>query len=384
MLADLTKVRQSLFNLLSNACKFTESGTVRLEVVRTEEDGDWFTFRVADTGIGMTPYHLGKLFQPFSQMDPSATRRFGGTGLGLAITRHFCEAMGGDITVESKPGVGSTFTIRLPATVGEETAEPRPTSSAEPVAPREGTILVIDDSATARDALQKILNHKGFPARTAATGEEGLRLARELHPVVIMLDAIMPGMDGRAVLTVLKADPQLADIPVVLFTGMVDDQREVFGLGASDYVMKPVDPDRLTTILRRYCDPADRRRALIVDDDSDLRQRLRGLLEKEGWEVDEAADGQEALVSLAKQYPGVILLDLVMPGMDGFEFLAELQRLEEARSVPIIILTAKDLTTADRQCLGGPIKRVLQKRSFDQEELLAEVRAVMADQRRRP
>jgi CheY-like chemotaxis protein len=183
------------------------------------------------------------------------------------------------------------------------------------VSPRDGTVLVIDDTATARDALQKILNHKGFRARTAATGEEGLRLARELHPVVIMLDAVMPGMVGRAVLTALKAEPELADIPVVLFTGMADDRREVLRLGASDYVMKPVDPDRLTAILRRYCGSVDRRRALVVDDDSDLRQCLRGLLEKEGWEVDEAADGREALASLAKQYPGVILLDLIMPGM---------------------------------------------------------------------
>jgi signal transduction histidine kinase len=185
MRADLTKVRQSLFNLLSNACKFTESGTVRLEVNRMEQEGDWFTFRVADTGIGMTPDHLGKLFQPFTQVDPSATRRFGGTGLGLAITRHFCEAMGGDIKVESKPGVGSTFTIRLPATVGEGKAEPRPTFSVEPVSPRDGYVLVIDDNASARDALQEILNHKGFRVRAAATGEEGLRLAREFRPVVI-------------------------------------------------------------------------------------------------------------------------------------------------------------------------------------------------------
>jgi PAS domain S-box-containing protein len=382
MHADLTKVRQSLFNLLSNACKFTESGTVRLEVVRTEWDRDWLTFRVADTGIGMTPDHLGKLFQPFSQVDPSATRHFGGTGLGLVITRHFCEAMGGDITVESKPGVGSTFTIRLPASVGEAKAEPRPAPRSEPARPRDGAVLVIDDNTAAREALQKFLNHKGFRAETVATGEEGLRLARELHPVVILLDAVMPGMDGRAVLTALKAEPELADIPVVLFTGMADDRREVERLGASDYVMKPVDPDRLTAILRSYCGSADRR-ALVVDDDSDLRQRLRGLLVKEGWEVDEAADGREALASIAKQSPGVILLDLVMPGMDGFEFLAELQQREEVRSVPIVILTAKDLTTADRQRLNGPIEKILQKGALGQEQLLAEVGTVMAGHSRR-
>jgi PAS domain S-box-containing protein len=377
MCADLTKVRQSLFNLLSNACKFTERGTIRLEVARTEQNGDWFTFRVTDSGIGMTPDHLGKLFQPFTQVDTSATRRFGGTGLGLAITRHFCEAMGGDITVKSKSGTGSTFAIRLPATVVEAKLEPQSAPCLEPSRPRGHTVLIIDDNATAREALQKLLNHKGFRAEAAATGEEGLRLAHELHPVVIMLDAVMPGMDGLAVLRTLKADPELMNIPVVLFTGMADDRREAFRLGASDYVLKPIDPDRLTSILRRYCGSADRR-ALVVDDDADLRQRLRSLLMREGWEVDEAADGREALASLAKQLPGVILLDLVMPGMDGFEFLAALQQQEEVHSVPIVIHTAKDLTATDRQRLSGPIEKMLQKGSLGHEQLLAEVEAVMA------
>jgi CheY-like chemotaxis protein len=383
MRADLTKVRQSLFNLLSNACKFTESGTIRLEVARTERDGYWITFRVSDTGIGMTPDHLGKLFQPFTQVDPSATRRFGGTGLGLAITRHFCEAMGGDISVESKPGVGSTFTIRLPAAVGEAKKEPPTVPHSERARMRDNTVLIIDDNATAREALQRISHRKGFRAEAAATGEEGLRLARQLRPDVIMLDAVMPGMDGRAVLTALKAEPELANIPVVLLTGMAEDRKETSYLGAADYVMKPVDPDHLIAILRRYCGSADQR-ALVVDDDADLRQRLRNLLEGVGWEVDEAADGQEALARLAKQVPGVILLDLVMPQMDGFEFLTALQQKEEARSVPIVILTAKDLTAADRQRLSGPVERILQKGSIAQEQLLAEVGAVMAGHNRRP
>jgi CheY-like chemotaxis protein len=260
MYADLTKVRQSLFNLLSNACKFTEGGTIRLEVARQERDGGWLTFRVADTGIGMTPDHLGKLFKPFSQVDTSATRRFGGTGLGLAITRHFCEAMGGDITVESKPGVGSTFTIRLPVAVGEPRAEAAGESKAEPRPappadrPRQGgdAILVVDDDATAREALRKFLMLKGFRVETAAGGEEGLRLARALRPLAITLDVVMPGMDGWAVLSALKADPELADIPVILFTGMADDRSEAFRLGASDFVTKPVDPARLAEVLKRY------------------------------------------------------------------------------------------------------------------------------------
>src|SRR5262249_10974062 len=244
----VTRVGQSLCNLLSNACKFTEGGTVRLEVAR-EEGGGGFVFRVADTGIGMTPNHLGKLFKPFSQADPSATRRFGGTGLGLAITRHFCEAMGGDIAVESEPGVGSTFTIRLPAVVAEAPGEPKgvPRPAAEPPPPRsapppqDGVVLLIDDEATGREALRKFLTRAGFRVEAAASGPEGLRLARALRPAVITLDVVMPGMDGWDVLAAIKADPALAAVPVVLFTGMGDDRSKGFQLGAADYMMKPLD-----------------------------------------------------------------------------------------------------------------------------------------------
>jgi CheY-like chemotaxis protein len=198
-----------------------------------------------------------------------------------------------------------------------------------------------------------------------------------------MLDVVMPGMDGWAVLTALKADPELADIPVVLFTGVVDDRQEAFRRGASDYVTKPVDPDRLTAVLRRYCGGPAARRALVVDHDADLRRRLRGLLEQEGWEVDEAADGRAALARLAGPPPGLILLDLLMPGMDGFEFLAQLQQREEGRSAPVVVLTAKGLTTVDQQRLNGPIEKVLQKGSLGHEQLLAEVSALMAAMRQR-
>jgi PAS domain S-box-containing protein len=390
MNADLTKVRQSLFNLLSNACKFTEGGTVRLEVAREERDGGWFTFRVADTGIGMTPDHLGKLFKPFSQVDPSATRRFGGTGLGLAITRHFCEAMGGDITVESQPGIGSAFTIRLPAKVGEAKGDTKeadqekvrlPTTPAAS-RPRSDTVLIIEDNEIAREALRQFLKGQGFRTAVAADGKEGLRLARELHPLAITLDVVMPGMDGWEVLSSLKADPEVADIPVVLFTGMLDDRNKAFQLGASDFLTKPIDPDRLTAVLKRYGGPAARR-VLVVDDDPDLRQRLRGLLEKEGLEVDEACDGHAALARLDKQWPGLILLDLLMPGMDGFEFLAQLKRRGEGRSVPVVLLTAKDLTVADHQRLSVPVGTILRKGSFGPEQLLAEVGTLLAGAQRR-
>jgi DNA-binding response OmpR family regulator len=387
MLADLTKVRQSLFNLLSNACKFTEGGTVRLDVAREDRDGSWLIFRVADTGIGMTTEHLGKLFRPFFQVDPSATRRFGGTGLGLAITRQFCEAMGGEIAVESQPGVGSTFTIRLPAVVNEASGEkeaegekanlsPAPPSGLPP--PQGETVLVIEDQKDARESLQMFLALKGFCAKGADNGEDGLRLARELHPLAITLDLGMPGMDGWEVLSALKADPDLVTIPVILFTGMEDERSKAVRLGASDFVTKPVDPDRLAAILKRYSGGSASGRVLVVDDDADLRQRLRDLLEKEGLEVDEAGDGRAALISLDEQWPGLILLDLLMPGMDGFAFLGELQRRAESRSVPVVVLTAKDLTAADYQRLGGPIEKILRKGSLGHEQLVAEVSALMA------
>src|SRR5262245_45977120 len=377
MYADPTKVRQSLFNLLSNACKFTEGGTVRLDVGRDVGGGDQFVFQVIDTGIGMTPEHLGKLFKPFSQVDPSATRRFGGSGLGLAITRRFCEAMGGDIRVESKPGVGSTFTIRLPATVGEPVPDVEPqTPTAALARPRGDSVLVIDDDPASREVLSQFLARKGFRVEVAASGEEGLALARKLRPLAITLDVVMPGMDGWSVLGALKADPDLADIPVIMLT-IVDARNKGFRLGAADYLVKPVDPGRLTAVLRRHHQDSSTRRILVVDDDPDLRRQLRGLLEKDGWVVDEAADGREALDRLAAR-PSLVLLDLLMPNVDGFEFLAEFRQREEFRSVPVIVLTAKDLTPADHDRLRGSIETVLTKGSLDSEQLLAEVGAVMA------
>jgi CheY-like chemotaxis protein len=244
-----------------------------------------------------------------------------------------------------------------------------------PARPRGNTVLVIDDDAATREVLGQYLTKKGFRVEAAATGEEGLALARRLRPVAVTLDVVMPGMDGWAVLAALKADPDTADIPVVMLT-MVDDRSKGFRLGAADYLMKPVDSDRLTAVLRRnHADPAARR-VLVVDDDAGLRRRLRGLLEKAGWAVDEAADGREALDRLAAR-PSLILLDLLMPGMDGFEFLAALRDREDCRSVPVVVLTAKDLTADEHAQLHGSIEAVLRKASLGSEQFLAEVGAVM-------
>jgi len=261
MRADLTRVRQVLLNLMSNASKFTENGRVALHVDRTGINGaPWMRFRVMDTGIGMAPEQIAKLFQAFAQADASTTRKYGGTGLGLVISRQFCQMMGGEVTVESAAGRGSTFTVLLPSNLeaSEIAAEPatqpvifRTIPPTGPVA----TVLVVDDDHVVRDLLLRFFEKEGFRVVTATDGEEGLRQAREVRPDLITLDVVMPGLDGWGVLRALKADPALAGTPVMMIT-IVDDPRLGHALGAVEYVTKPIDWHRLTTALDKYRTPA--------------------------------------------------------------------------------------------------------------------------------
>ena len=388
MRADLTKIRQSLFNLLSNAAKFTKNGKIILEGWRERVgDSDWVTFRVMDSGIGMTRQQMERLFRPFTQADASTTRQYGGTGLGLTITRRFCQMMGGDVTVESQQGTGSTFTIHLPAEVkpqedpaapprrGDVTLDVSADAIAGAIAAhgREAdesagpgaagrAVLVIDDDADARELLRRLLTREGYAVHTAADGNEGLRMARELRPCAITLDVLMPTMDGWSVLTALKSDPEMAGIPVVMVT-ITSDRTLAYALGATDFLTKPIERDRLLTVLRKL--DFDCRlvpcRALVVDDDEANRRVLRALLEKEYWIVTEAEDGQSALKAVAENTPDLILLDLMMPNMDGFEFSERLHADARFRSIPIVVITAKDLTAEDRQRLNGSVLRIVRK-----------------------
>ncbi len=391
--ADLTRVRQCLFNLLSNACKFTEKGTVTLQVERRLGQGrEWVHFRVSDSGIGMTPEQLEKLFQAFTQADSSTTRKYGGTGLGLAITRKLCNMMEGDVAVDSELGKGSTFTIVVPAQVrpqAERTTLLAPeAASSSPAKAQAGqkTVLVVDDDPAMLDMLTRFLTKEGFHVRTAANGEQGIRLAREARPHAIILDVMMPGMDGWAVLSALKAEAKLADIPVIMLT-MVDEKALGYALGAAEYLTKPADRNRLLEILKRRCGDRARGAALVAEDDPPTREMIRRTLEKGGWSVTEAANGREALACVAKEQPSLILLDLMMPEMDGFEFLAELRQHAEWRAIPVVVITAKELTAEDRlflngsMLLSGCVKRVLQKGSFGRDELLQEVRDLVATAR---
>jgi signal transduction histidine kinase/CheY-like chemotaxis protein len=376
MRADVTKVRQALLNLLSNACKFTERGTITLAVSREPLDGqDSIVFTVRDTGIGMTPEQLARLFEAFSQADAATTRKYGGTGLGLALSRRLCRMMGGDVSAGSEAGRGSTFTIRLPAwvtEVREPSAAPAPPAAAAP-APL-GTVLVIDDEVSVRDLMQRFLVKEGFRVVIAAGGDEGLRRAREVHPDAITLDVMMPGMDGWAVLAALKADPAVADIPVIMLT-IVDDRNLGYALGAADYLTKPIDRERLVAVLRKYRRDLP---VLVVDDDAGLRQLVARMLQAAGYAVVEAENGRAALERLREGPPSVILLDLMMPEMDGFEFLAALRTHEAWRDLPVVVITARDLSAEDRARLNGRVERILQKGAYGREALLTEVRALVA------
>jgi signal transduction histidine kinase/DNA-binding response OmpR family regulator len=375
--ADLTKLRQTLFNLLSNASKFTEQGVIRLVVSRLKEDHgqEHIRFQVSDDGIGMTSEHLARLFQAFSQADASTTRKYGGTGLGLAISQHFCRMMGGDISVDSEPGRGSTFTVLLPAEVAGAAAEPV-VLQPPPASAVGSTVLVIDDDPAVRDLLDRSLRKHGFGVATAASGEEGLRLARELQPQAIVLDVLMPSMDGWAVLSALKADPALADIPVIMLT-MVDERNMGFALGATDYLSKPIDHGRLTAILRQHVGP-NAPTVLIVEDDPGTRDILRRMLEREACTVVEADNGRSGLERVRERPPDLILLDLMMPEMDGFEFVAELRKRDEWRGIPVVVISAKDLTQAERLRLQGNVERIMTKGAYNRDELLTQVHEFLA------
>jgi signal transduction histidine kinase/CheY-like chemotaxis protein/HAMP domain-containing protein len=379
MRSDLTKVRQTLFNLLSNASKFTERGSITLRVGRESVNGgEWVSFSVSDTGIGMSAEQTNKLFQAFTQADTSTTRKYGGTGLGLAISQKFCHMMGGEITVSSKPGHGSTFTVRLPTVVAESEAGFLPRSEEQAaltaqVSDGAPTVLVIDDDPTVHDLVQRFLNKEGLKMIAARSGEEGIRLAKEIRPAVITLDVLMPGTDGWAVLTELKADPALSEIPVIMLT-IMDEKQMGYALGAADYLTKPIDWDHFAAVLQRYECTRPPCPVLVVEDDPVMRDMLHRRLEKEGWTVMEAENGRVALKRMAERQPHLILLDLMMPEMDGFQFLDEIRTREDWRSIPIIVVSAKELTEEDRQKLNGSVEKILQKGAYSREELIREVR----------
>jgi len=382
--ADPVRLRQTLLNLLSNACKFTKQGDVRLSVKRMKDDGKpWLEFSVADSGIGMTPEQMEKLFQEFTQADSTTSRQFGGTGLGLAITRRLCRMMGGDVTVTSELGKGSTFTIRLPAEGAQAdmpAAQPAAPARAVVAAARKGangkTIMVVDDDATARELISRYLLDAGFEVAPAASGVEALKMARELKPVAITLDVIMPELDGWTVLSALKGDPDLASIPVVMVT-ITDEKQRAFALGATGYLLKPIDRTKLLSLLAPWRAPAGPTRVLVVEDDLDQLHAIGMALSQPNWQVVEATNGRIALDKVREAVPDVIILDLMMPEMDGFEFMANLQANGDWQHIPVFVVTALDLNERDRGRLNIGMEKILRKGNLSTCDLVSRVRAVL-------
>ena len=383
MRSDELKIRQCLMNMIGNAAKFTENGLITLRARRDAPDA--LRFAVEDTGIGMTAEQMGRLFQRFSQADESTTRQFGGTGLGLAITRAFARKLGGDVSVESEPGRGSTFVLRLAAEIrsddggGEAVAiahepepEPGPAAQMQDASHR---ILVVDDDPAARDLLARFLNREGFAVTGAADGQAGLTLARALRPQAILLDVEMPKLDGWSVLHALRQDPLLVDTPIVMVS-VKNEKSLAYALGATDYLLKPVDWDRLKHVLDRI-QPYRDGTILVIDDDADARQRMRLTLSRDGWTVVEASDGQKALDQLDGITPSLVLLDLMMPVMDGFDFLKQLRQRPGGGLVPVVVLTAKDVTPEERNRLGRHTERIIAKGSLSLPDLAQELRDLL-------
>lgn len=383
MNTDQTKLRQILFNLLSNANKFTNEGTITVAVAKAEQNNvPGVEFSVTDTGIGLSPEHIEKIFQEFSQADASTTSKYGGTGLGLSISKRFCEMMGGNISVESMQGVGSKFTVFLPMKLpthfkGADLTLDEIDDLAE-FSPCDGAckVLVIDDDPAVRELIMRFLFKEGFHAIGAASGEEGLKRAKEIKPAAITLDVLMPGMDGWTVLIRLKADPELSDIPVIV-ASILDEKDLGFSLGASDFITKPIDRERLMSAVHSLCNKEQVGTALVVEDDEDARNIIKRALIRDGWTVIEAPNGRVALDRVSEQPPQLIMLDLMMPVMDGLEFLEELRKKPAWRSIPVVVVTAKDLTEEDRRRLNGSVEKILEKSVYTRKELLRELRRII-------
>ncbi|MBL9132726.1 MAG: response regulator [Verrucomicrobiaceae bacterium] len=379
---DRTRLQQVLVNLLTNACKFTDNGTISLGAERQPDKNgrDWLVIKVGDSGRGMTPEQLANLFVKFKKLASREGNR-SGSGLGLVISKGLCTLMGGGIEAESEAGKGSVFTVRVPVVVGDVDAElhaqpPPPASSEEEkqeVAQKQlerlsgMRVLVIDDDPVMLDMVRRFLATHDCTVFVAGSGEEGVELARLHQPDVITLDVVMPGWSGWETLTRLKSDPRTAEIPVIVATFM-EQAAQGYSLGAVDYLVKPIEWSRLGQILARHARAGSK--VLVIDDDAALREITRRTMEKEGWNVLEAQHGEEALLLLEKEVPSLILLDLLMPVMDGFQFITLLRNDPRWAGIPVIVITAIQLTDVERARLSGSVSTILQKTKFTLDDLL--------------
>jgi len=372
---DARRIRQVLLNLVSNAAKFTEQGFIRVEAEAYPTE---VLISVADSGIGIPPDKMTMIFEPFTQADASTTRRAGGTGLGLSISKRFTEIHGGRIWVESEVGAGSTFHVAFPLKSPTELFEEIELEELE--AEQDGekrVVLCVDDDEGVIVLFRRYLSKRGYHIVGLTDSTSVVERVKQLNPFAITLDVMMPGKDGWQVIQELRADPNTSNIPVVMCT-IVCEEEYGLSLGASDYLIKPILEEELVAALERLDQKEGRHLVLVVDDQEENRSLLRRMIEgKKGYEVVEAAGGQEAISLVREIHPHVIILDLMMPEVDGFAVLEALKSEKTTRSTPIIVVTAKDLTPKERDILNKGVEALLQKGLFEQQELLADVAAAL-------
>jgi signal transduction histidine kinase/CheY-like chemotaxis protein len=379
IVTDEMKLRQIISNLVSNAVKFTQAGEVVIEAV--SKGPDRFAITVRDTGVGIAPEHKRLIFEDFRQVDSSTTRPVGGTGLGLPIASRLAVLLGGEITIESELGKGSTFTVELPRAlpgyvVDSRTQAVLPHAILGPHSEKLVVVAIDDDPDTLLLLIEK-LKDSDYVVVPASSAQSGIELAKKLNPYAITLDIIMPKQDGWMVLRELKDDPTTADIPVIILS-FVDNKVLGFGLGASKYLSKPVDRGLLLSHLDSFKEGLrdGNGYVLVVDDDPDARNLYRQLLEKEHIQVVEAQDGAQAIELIKKEAPLLVLLDIMMPKMDGFDVVAWLRNEGKTLTVPVVIVTAKDLMPEDLHKLAET-RRVIRKGDHAPYMVVDDVRALL-------
>jgi signal transduction histidine kinase/DNA-binding response OmpR family regulator/CHASE3 domain sensor protein len=390
---DIVKVRQILVNLLSNAAKFTETGGISIKATR--QPSDMISIAVKDTGIGIAEKDYSKVFEEFQQVDSSNTRKYKGTGLGMPIAKKLARMLGGDLFLESVVGKGSTFTLTIPAKLPQylidaqaqpapavmrpEPAKPRPAPviplAIPKAAPGQVQILSIDDDPDVIEILRQYLVPEGYSIVGALSGDEGIALAESVQPSLITLDIMMPRKDGWQTLRELKQNPKTKDIPVIIHS-IVDNRPLALSLGAVDVMTKPTDPKRLLTLVQKYYQSGDQY-ILLVDDNLDFALACKNLLKQDGFNVKIATRGEEAIKILNESVPSLMLLDLIMPGMNGFAVIKELQKKEEWKKIPIVVLTGKTLTDADVKELDPYVADYLMKDSFTTAAISNAIRKII-------
>ena len=389
---DILKVKQILLNLLSNAAKFTDQGTIT--VVAKNSNG-MVAIAVKDDGIGIESKNLGSVFEEFQQIDSSNSRKHKGTGLGLAIARNYARLLGGDLTVESVFGTGSTFTLIIPPVfspeqTGTQTLRDTPSPSSAsvvpsvsqalirrtPISPTGTLVLCIDDEPDVIELMKRFLIPEGYAVQSATSGDEGIRLAEQLHPSVITLDIMMPVKDGWQVLRELKNNPKTKDIPVIIHS-IIDNKPLAISLGALDVITKPSDAKQILAVVEHACHTKDQT-ILIVDDDGDFSDVLRQILQREGYWTLSVLNGDEALKTLEDLNPALIFLDLKMPGMDGFAVLEHLRADDRWQNIPVVILSGADVSDAQRVMLQQRTQDFIEKGKFSKELISQTIKRTIA------